>query len=98
MNPEQQQSLLAIALFAAFADGAKDDREREHIRRIADSLAGESGRQDITRLYQGVLLKRVTPQDVAQHLLEPEHRLLAYEIAVGVCDADGGQTKQSVAS
>jgi uncharacterized membrane protein YebE (DUF533 family) len=32
MNPEQQRSILAIALFAAFADGAKHDREREEIR------------------------------------------------------------------
>lgn len=44
MNPEQQRSLLAIALFAAFADGAKDEREREHIRAMAESLAGEAGR------------------------------------------------------
>ena len=28
MNPEQQKSLLAITLYAAFADGAKHDRER----------------------------------------------------------------------
>ena len=41
MNPEQQRSILAIALFAAFADGAKHDREREEIRRIAESLGGE---------------------------------------------------------
>lgn len=41
MNPEQQRSILAIALFVAFADGAKHDREREEIRRIAESLGGE---------------------------------------------------------
>ncbi len=29
MNPEQQRAILAIALHAAFADGGKDDRERE---------------------------------------------------------------------
>ena len=37
MNSEQQKSLLAITLYAAFADGAKHDREREEIRRIAES-------------------------------------------------------------
>ena len=33
MNAEQQKSILAITLFAAFADGAKHDREREEVRR-----------------------------------------------------------------
>ena len=60
MNPEQQKSILAIALFAAFADGAKHDREREEIRRIAESLGSEAGAPDLARLYQDVLLKRVT--------------------------------------
>lgn len=89
MNPEQQRSLLAIALFAAFADGAKDEREREHIRAMAESLAGEAGLPDLTRLYQDVLLKRLSLEDAVRGLTEPEHRLLAYEMAVGVCDADG---------
>lgn len=40
MNDEQQQSILAGALFAAFADGARHDREREEIRRIAKSPPG----------------------------------------------------------
>jgi uncharacterized membrane protein YebE (DUF533 family) len=39
MNANDQQAILAIALFAAFADGVKEDREREEIRRIAESLA-----------------------------------------------------------
>ncbi|MCU0841414.1 MAG: DUF533 domain-containing protein [Thiobacillaceae bacterium] len=89
MNPEQQRSLLAIALLAAFADGAKDERERDHIRAMAESLAGQSDVPDLTRLYQDVLLKRLSLRDAARGLSEPEHRLLAYEMAVGVCDADG---------
>jgi hypothetical protein len=28
MDPERQRSILAVALFAAFADGAKHDRRR----------------------------------------------------------------------
>ena len=43
MNPEQQKSVLAIALYAAFADGARHDRERDEIRRIAEALSGEAG-------------------------------------------------------
>lgn len=89
MDPEQQRSLLAIALFAAFADGAKDEREREHIRAMAESLAGEAEMPDLTRLYQDVLLKRLSLADAVRGLADAEHRLLAYEMAVGVCDADG---------
>ncbi len=92
MNPEQQKSILAIALFAAFADGAKHDREREEIRRIAESLGG-SDTPDLARLYQDVLLKRVSLDAAAAALTDPGERQLAYEMAVCVCDADGRQSE-----
>ena len=93
MNPEQQKSILAIALFAAFADGAKHEREREDIRRIADSLATDAGAPDLARLYQDVLLKRFSLEAAAAALREPGERQLAYEMAVCVCDADGRQSE-----
>jgi len=93
MNPEQQKSILAIALFAAFADGAKHDREREEIRRIAESLGGEASAPDLTRLYQDVLLKRISLDAAAAMLQDPGERQLAYEMAVCVCDADGRQSE-----
>jgi uncharacterized protein (DUF697 family)/tellurite resistance protein len=89
MTPSEQQAILTIALLAAFADGAKDEREREEIRRIADSLAGESGSAQMSTLYQDVLLKRVDLAKAAAALTDPAHRQLAYEMAVCVCDADG---------
>ena len=92
MNPEQQKSILAIALFAAFADGAKHDREREEIRRIAESLGG-SDTPDLARLYQDVLLKRISLDAAASALTDPGERQLAYEMAVCVCDADGRQSE-----
>ena len=93
MNPEQQRAFLAIALFAAFADGEKHDRERGEIRRIAESLAGEAGAPDLARIYQDVLLKRVTLEAAVGTLAEPGERQLAYEMAVCVCDADGRQSE-----
>ena len=93
MNSEQQQSILAIALFAAFADGAKHDREREEIRRIAESLGGETEAPDLARLYQDVLLKRISLDAAAAALTDPGERQLAYEMAVCVCDADGRQSE-----
>ncbi len=93
MNPEQQRAILAIALHAAFADGAKHDREREEIRRIAESLGGQSVAADLARLYQDVLLKRVSLDAAAALLQDPGERQLAYEMAVCVCDADGRQSE-----
>ncbi len=92
MNHAQQKSILTIALYAAFADGAKDDREREQIRQIAESLANESGAPDLARLYQDVLLKRVSLEAAAADLIDAGERQLAYEMAVCVCDADGRQS------
>ena len=92
MTPDQQEALLGIALFAAFADGSKADTEREEIRRIADSLSSEAGAPNLSRLYQDVLLRRVKIEAAVQKLIEPSHRQLAYEMAVCVCDADGQQT------
>ena len=89
MTPEQQRSILAIALFAAFADGAKDDREREEVRRIAESLTNESGEIDLARLYQDVLLKRLSLAAATAALTDEGQRQFAYEMAVCVCEADG---------
>ena len=97
MTPEQQQSILAIALFAAFADSNKDDREREEIRRIADSLSNEASAIDLPRLYQDVLLKRLSLANACAAITDEGMRQLAYEMAVCVCEADGhiGDTERA---
>ena len=92
MQTPQQQAVLTVALLAAFADGSKDEREREEVRRIADSLAGESGSPQLSQLYQDVLLKRVTLAQATAALSDPAHKHLAYEMAVCVCDADGASS------
>jgi uncharacterized membrane protein YebE (DUF533 family) len=92
MNQEQQKAILSIALLAAFADGANDEREREEIRRLALSLSDMSGAPDLSALYREVLLKRVDLESAAAALVDPGHRQLAYEMAVCVCDADGRTT------
>jgi uncharacterized protein (DUF697 family)/tellurite resistance protein len=89
MHASQQQAVLTVALLAAFADDTKDERERAEIRRIADSLSGESGSPQLSTLYQDVLLKRVDLAQAAAALTDPAHKQLAYEMAVCVCDADG---------
>jgi uncharacterized protein (DUF697 family)/tellurite resistance protein len=87
MNVREQEAVLTIALLAAFADGT-DQRERDEIKRIAESLTGEPGAPQLSQLYQNVLLKRVNVSQAAAVLTDPTHRQLAYEMAVCVCDAD----------
>lgn len=87
MNAREQEAVLTIALLAAFADGT-DQRERDEIKRIAESLSGEPGAPQLSQLYQNVLLKRVDVSQAAAVLTDPTHRQLAYEMAVCVCDAD----------
>ena len=93
MNTDQQHAILTIALLAAFADGANDEREREQIRRLAETLGGEPGAPDLAALSQLVLLKRARLEDAVALLPAAEHRQLAYEMAVCVCDADGRMTE-----
>ena len=87
MNTADQNALLTIALLAAFADGGKDDAERAEVRRVAESLGDPQ--VNMAALYQDVLLKRVTVASAAAALSSPELKQLAFELAVGVCEADG---------
>ncbi len=90
MTDSEKRSLLAVVLLAAFADGAKDDRERAAVRRVAESLgAGDGGGVNLWTIYQEVIARKVGLDQAAAGLTTPESRLLAYEMAVGVCDTDG---------
>jgi uncharacterized protein (DUF697 family)/tellurite resistance protein len=92
MTPEEQRALLAVALLAAFADGDKSDAERAEVKRIATTLGDQAAGLDVPALMQDVLLKRLGLPEALASLKAPEHRQLAYELAVCVCDADGVQT------
>ena len=85
MTTSEKEAVATLCLMAAFADGQKGDEEREHIKAVVDTLEGVS----TPALYQKVLLNRVTLEEAAGALERPETRSLAFEMAVGVCDADG---------
>jgi uncharacterized protein (DUF697 family)/tellurite resistance protein len=86
MTPQEQQAVMTIALLAAFADGRKEDREREELRRVGEALDPSL---NVPALVHAVLMKRADVASAAAALATPEARRLAYELAVGVCDADG---------
>ncbi len=90
MTPAETQAIVTIAVLAAFADGAKHDRERDELKRIAEGLGRAEG-VHLPTLYQDVLMKRVDGASAAA-LGSAEARQLAYEMAVCVCDADGAQS------
>lgn len=89
MTLNEQRAILALCLHAAFADGIKDDREREEVKRIAESLSEGTPGLDMARLYQDVLLKRLPLDTAAGTLSDIGQRQFAYEMAVCVCEADG---------
>lgn len=96
MNPLEQDAVVTVCLLAAFADGRKNDAERDEVRRIVENLSTHTGvegaagdSKGLSALYQDVLLSRVTVEKAAGTLTKQEHRTLAYEMAVAVCDADG---------
>ena len=92
MNERESSAVLAIAIHAAFADGAPADVEREQIRRVADGLAG-GGIPGLPSAYQSVLVEKRTVEDAAASLATAESRRFAYEMAVAVAESDGVRTE-----
>lgn len=88
MDTEEIRAVLRIALMAAYADGHKADSERDEVRRVAEAVDAEAAEIHLPALYQDVLLKRTDIAQAAAALRRAEVRQLAFELAVGVCDAD----------
>ena len=78
---------MTLAIMAAFADDRKDAAERDQVKRIADSLSRDS-ELNVAAVYQDVLLKRASLETAVAPLTSPEAKRLAYELCVGVCDAE----------
>jgi uncharacterized protein (DUF697 family) len=96
MDNQQTKSILTVALMAAFADGLKDERERESIRKLAEALGAEAS-IDLPAWYRDVLLARPDLTDVVKPLDTQGLRQYAYEMAVGVVNSDGSQNAAEAA-
>jgi uncharacterized protein (DUF697 family) len=86
-SPTEQKAVLAILLHAALADGAKSDAERTALKRMTEGFA--AGAINPWTVYQEVLAGSYPVERAAADLPGREARLLAYEMALGVCDTDG---------
>ncbi|MEP0546553.1 MAG: tellurite resistance TerB family protein [Rhodothermales bacterium] len=85
MTTNERDAVATLCLMAAFADGRNDERERTRLRDVFASLdAGFSPART-----ERVLLGHASLDDEAARLTTPAVRALAYEMAVGICDADG---------
>ncbi len=91
MNETEQRAILGLSLMAAFADGAKNEKERDEVRHIAEALQAQAS-VPVAALHQDVLLGRTDLAQLCAALQSPESRQLGYEMAVCVCDADGVQS------
>lgn len=88
MDNEQQRAVLTICLMAALVDGGNDDRERAELKRVAEGLSPGAA-VDVAAIYQQVLLTKPDLPVLAGALTTPEQKKFAYEMAVGICNADG---------
>ena len=88
MTDQENRAVMTIALMAAFADGLKDERERAAVKQVAEAL-GSQGGVDLPALYREALIAKPDLRELAAMLPTQASRQLAYEMAVGVCDADG---------
>ncbi len=86
MNDTEQRALVGLCLMAAFADGSKSDVERDRVREIVEGFKNPNLKA--LELYRQVLLRQVSAASLCTDLTTPESRLLAYEMALGVCEAD----------
>lgn len=91
MTSFERDALGAVCLLAAFADGEPSPAELARLKQITSaSGAGDGGISN--EVYQRVMLKQVDISTEARRLSTPELRQDAFELAVGVCDADGVTT------
>ncbi|MBC8125839.1 MAG: GTPase [Gloeobacteraceae cyanobacterium ES-bin-144] len=81
-------SLLAICLFAAFSDGDKSESERAQITRICEELESEN----MAEISRKILMGKISIATAVGGLHSQQDRMLAYEMARGICEAGGAIT------
>lgn len=91
MEIEDRLKLLKLALLSACADPATDATAQSQLRRVAEMLSEGAG-ENLAITLREILLGRLTLIHVAAPLQRPELKLLAYELAVCICNADSAHS------
>ncbi|MBL0164227.1 MAG: DUF533 domain-containing protein [Xanthomonadales bacterium] len=91
MNETEQRAILGLSLMAAFADGTKNEKERDEIRHVVEKLQAQTA-VPVAAVDQDRLPGSTDLDQLCAALLSPESRQLGYEMAVCVCDADAVQS------
>ena len=85
MSTEVREAIATVCLMAAFADGNKDETEAARLQAVFQNL----GMTFSPALYSRILMGQVALEEVVDAIDTPQWRELAYEMALGICDADG---------
>ncbi len=86
MNPTiTHDSLLAICLYAAFSNGEQSDAERHEIARYAEEMDADN----LAALSRRILMGKLSIEEACGGLGTNQDRMLAYEMARAICEADG---------
>lgn len=93
ITPDEAESIAAIALLAALADGRTAPDEREYLRTLFASLAEQHDLPGLASVHQRVVLKQTDLEREAARLSSPDAKRTAFEMAVAVVDADGSATE-----
>ena len=92
MDDQNRRALLAVALLASRADGARDEHEREAFRAAVERIQAEG--LDTEALWNDVESGARDLARTARELTTPETRERAYELATCVCAADGAANEK----
>ncbi len=90
MREQQKEAVAAIGLMAAVADGRESGLEYAKLREISQRLDIQAS----AAVTQRVLALKTSLDDEVAALSTPEVRMLAFELAVCICDADGVTTSR----
>ncbi len=89
MSESDRIHALALCVMAAMADGGKSETERAHMREMIASL-GDSGSGELATLYGKAAMGQLDAAQIGAKLSGPAARENAFQMAVLVCEADGG--------
>lgn len=91
MAAADRSALLRLALMAACADPVPGATEQAQLRHVAEKLASDAG-ENLALVLREIMLGRTQIEDLAATLSRPEAKLVAYEIAVCICNADSAHS------